>query len=146
MSPDEKKSEPVEEVDFGDNIDMGTFEQILEMDEPGDYEFSHSIVFGFFEQADETFGQIEEALEKRDLGQLSSLGHFLKGSSATLGLVKIRDGCEAIQRYGKNENLDGSALKDDDKCLDLILDYFTAVKKDYNVVKELLEKYYEQKE
>jgi osomolarity two-component system phosphorelay intermediate protein YPD1 len=56
------QSEPVEEVDFGDNIDMGTFEQILEMDEPGDYEFSHSIVFGFFEQADETFGQIEEAL------------------------------------------------------------------------------------
>jgi osomolarity two-component system phosphorelay intermediate protein YPD1 len=41
---------------------VDTFEQILEMDEPDDNEFSSSIVFGFFEQAEETFGQIEEAL------------------------------------------------------------------------------------
>lgn len=56
------QSEPVGDVDFGDNIDMATFEQILEMDEPGDTEFSSSIVFGFFEQAEETFDQIKEAL------------------------------------------------------------------------------------
>ncbi|KAL4732577.1 Phosphorelay intermediate protein [Fusarium chlamydosporum] len=125
---------------------MITFEQILEMDEPGDCEFSHSIVFGFFDQAEETFGQIEEALEEKNLETLSSLGHFLKGSSATLGLVKVRDGCEAIQRYGKNENLDGSEIKDNEKCLERIQEYFTAVKEDYDVVKKLLEQYYENKE
>lgn len=32
--------------------------------------------------------------------ELSSLGHFLKGSSATLGVVKVRDSCELIQHYG----------------------------------------------
>ena len=84
--------------------------------------------------------------DEKNLEELSSLGHFLKGSSATLGLVKVRDGCEAIQRYGKNENLDGSALDDDEKCLELIRDSFTVVKKDYDVVKEQLEKYYENKE
>ncbi|EKJ67726.1 hypothetical protein NXS19_007744 [Fusarium pseudograminearum] len=146
MSPAEDKSEPVGEVDFGDNIDMATFEQILEMDEPGDTEFSSSIVFGFFEQAEETFDQIKEALENEELETLSSLGHFLKGSSATLGLIKIRDGCEAIQRYGKNENLDGSSLPDDEKCLKLIGDYFKAVKEDYATVEALLRQYYEQKE
>jgi osomolarity two-component system, phosphorelay intermediate protein YPD1 len=41
---------------------MITFEQILEMDEPGDCEFSSSIVFGFFDQAEETFEEIKEAL------------------------------------------------------------------------------------
>ncbi|RGP73372.1 osomolarity two-component phosphorelay intermediate ypd1 [Fusarium sporotrichioides] len=146
MSPAEDKSETAGEVDFGENIDMLTFEQILEMDEPGDNEFSSSIVFGFFDQAEETFEEIEEALKKEDLEKLSSLGHFLKGSSATLGLAKIRDGCEAIQRYGKQENLDGSPLPDSEKCLKLIREYFTAVKEDYTTVEALLKKYYDQKE
>lgn len=84
--------------------------------------------------------------ENEELETLSSLGHFLKGSSATLGLIKIRDGCEAIQRYGKNENLDGSSLPDDEKCLKLIGDYFKAVKEDYATVEALLRQYYEQKE
>ncbi|KAG8673519.1 Phosphorelay intermediate protein [Fusarium poae] len=146
MSPAEDKSETAGEVDFGDNIDMLTFEQILEMDEPGDNEFSSSIVFGFFEQAEETFDQIKNALEEEDLEELSSLGHFLKGSSATLGLIKIRDGCEAIQRYGKNENLDGSPQTDNEKCLKLIGEYFTTVKEDYETVEKLLRQYYESKE
>lgn len=47
---------------FGDAIDINTFNQILEMDEPGDAEFSSSIVFGFFEQAEETFDNMDEAL------------------------------------------------------------------------------------
>ncbi|KAM0493108.1 hypothetical protein ACHAP8_009464 [Fusarium lateritium] len=146
MSPAEDKSETAGEVDFGDNIDMLTFSQILEMDEPDDSEFSQSIVFGFFEQAEETFEQIKEALEEEDLEKLSSLGHFLKGSSATLGLVKIRDGCEAIQRYGKNENLDGSPQLDNEKCVKLIGEYFTAVEEDYKTVEQLLREYYDSKE
>jgi len=41
--------------------------------------------------------------EKKDgdyLKTLSELGHFLKGSSATLGLTKVKDSCEKIQHYG----------------------------------------------
>ncbi|KAF5608885.1 multistep phosphorelay regulator 1 [Fusarium subglutinans] len=143
MSPTEEKSD---DVDFGDNIDMTTFEQILEMDEPGDCEFSSSIVFGFFDQAEETFDQIQEALEEEDLDKLSSLGHFLKGSSATLGLIKIRDGCEKIQRYGKHEKLDGSPEDDSEVCLTHIKDAFKAVKTDYAEVEKLLRQYYDSRE
>ncbi|KAF4336504.1 multistep phosphorelay regulator 1 [Fusarium beomiforme] len=144
MSPAENKGD--DDIDFGDNIDMATFEQILEMDEPGDSEFSSSIVFGFFDQAEETFENIKDALDEGDLDKLSSLGHFLKGSSATLGLIKVRDGCEKIQRYGKHEKLDGSPEDDDEVCLQQIKDAFQDVKKDYAEVEKLLRKYYEGKE
>lgn len=50
-------------ADFGDSIDITTFEQILEMDDDeDDREFSRSIVFGFFEQAESTFENMETAL------------------------------------------------------------------------------------
>lgn len=49
--------------DLGDSIDAATFEQILEMDDDEDErEFSRSIVFGFFTQAEETFVKMDEAL------------------------------------------------------------------------------------
>jgi len=48
---------------LGPNIDEATFEQILEMDDDeDDREFSRSIVFGFFEQAETTFKEMEDAL------------------------------------------------------------------------------------
>lgn len=57
------QAEPMSAPDYGDDIDQGTFEQILEMDEDeGDREFSSSIVFGFFDQADQTFNQMQDAL------------------------------------------------------------------------------------
>ena len=49
--------------ELGENIDVATFEQILEMDDDeDDREFSRSIVFGFFEQAETTFQEMETAL------------------------------------------------------------------------------------
>lgn len=50
------------DVEFGDNVDQATFEQILDMDEDEDKDFSKSIVFGFLEQAEQTFGKMETAL------------------------------------------------------------------------------------
>lgn len=78
--------------------------------------------------------------------KLSSLGHFLKGSSATLGLVKIRDGCENIQQYGKNENVDGSPELDSELCLKRIKEALKEVKTDYRDVESKLRKYYGEEE
>ncbi|RCI12515.1 hypothetical protein L249_0351 [Ophiocordyceps polyrhachis-furcata BCC 54312] len=136
---------------LGDAVDMNTFNQILEMDEPGDREFSSSIVFSFFKQAEETFESMDKALkslihprsEKKDLEKLAGLGHFLKGSSATLGLVKVRDGCEKIERYGKNETADGTTEPDSDLCLKLINGALAVVKADYKDVERILRRYYE---
>ncbi|KAH0600686.1 hypothetical protein MHUMG1_01685 [Metarhizium humberi] len=144
MSPTEDKTgaDGSAEHNFGDAIDMNTFDQILEMDDPGNDDFSSSIVFGFFTQAQETFDNMNTALTQKDLKTLSELGHFLKGSSATLGLVKVRDGCEKIQRYGKNENLDGSPEPDSELCLKRITEALVTVKADYKDVEGKLKAYY----
>lgn len=54
-----------QEFDFGDHVELATFEQILDMDEGEDeegHEFSHSIVFGYFEQAESTFQKMDAAV------------------------------------------------------------------------------------
>ena len=43
-------------------IDQPTFEQILEMDDDREREFSRSIVYGFFDQAESTFVKMEIAM------------------------------------------------------------------------------------
>lgn len=50
------------DFDFGDDVDKPTFEQILDMDEEDDRDFSKSIVFGFLEQAETTFGKMDTAM------------------------------------------------------------------------------------
>ncbi|KAI0181342.1 histidine-phosphotransfer domain, HPT domain-containing protein [Hypoxylon sp. FL1284] len=129
--------------DLGDAIDIVTFSQILEMDDSeDDREFSKSIVFGFFEQAEETFEKMDTALESQNLDELYRLGHFLKGSSATLGLTKVKDSCEEIQRYGKKENLDGTPEKDEALCLSRITDTLKTVKSEYADVEKTLKNFF----
>ena len=48
--------------DAGDRIDAATFEQILEMDDDEDRDFSRSIVFDFFSQAESTFEKMDSCL------------------------------------------------------------------------------------
>jgi len=128
----------------GDNIDPLIFEQILEMDDDEEREFSRSIVYGFFEQAVATFKKMDDGLKSRDLSQLSSLGHFLKGSSATLGLTKVKDGCEKIQHYGAKK--DDTGTKDEpseDICLRRIKETLALVREQYEDVEKVLKRFYE---
>lgn len=144
MPEAEERSESGSVADLGDSIDALTFEQILEMDdEEDDREFSRSIVFGFFEQAEQTFKKMDDALKAGDLPQLSSLGHFLKGSSATLGLTKVKDSCEKIQHYGQKKDEAGTADEPDEKkCLERIKATLIAVKEEYAEVEKVLKKFY----
>ena len=48
------------QLECGDSIDSTIFDQILEMDDDGDQEFSRSIVFGFFEQAEQTLADMKK--------------------------------------------------------------------------------------
>ncbi|KAF8454567.1 osomolarity two-component system, phosphorelay intermediate protein YPD1, partial [Terfezia claveryi] len=98
-----------------DIIDLETFSQILDMDDDEEREFSKTIVFEFFEQAEKTIIDMREGLRMKDLGVLSSLGHFLKGSSATLGLIKIKNACEAIQHLGAGQDEFGRKIDTDPK-------------------------------
>lgn len=80
--------------------------------------------------------------EEKDLEELSRLGHFLKGSSATLGLNKVKDSCEKIQRYGKKENEDGTPEKDEKLCLERITDTLKTVKTEYSEVETILKNFF----
>ncbi|KIX96583.1 uncharacterized protein Z520_07849 [Fonsecaea multimorphosa CBS 102226] len=131
------------DFDFGDNVEKSTFEQILDMDEEDDRDFSKSIVFGFLEQAEQTFSKMDTAMKDKDLAELSSLGHFLKGSSATLGFTKVKDECEKIQHYGHKKNETGEVDEPDEaKCLRLIGESLDEAKRAYEVVNNLMKQFY----
>jgi HPt (histidine-containing phosphotransfer) domain-containing protein len=54
--------------------------------------------------------------EQKNLSELSSLGHYLKGSSAALGVSKVQASCEKIQHCGQpetqpSEKENGEALR-----------------------------------
>lgn len=142
----EPKDEPTSTdlSSMNDLIDLNTFDQILEMDDDEeDREFSKGIVFGFFDQAESTFEKMEKALEEKKLAELSSLGHFLKGSSATLGLIKVKDACEKIQHFGAGKDETGSTDEPDENVsLKNIEKTLTQAKKDYKEVEKFLRKYF----
>jgi HPt (histidine-containing phosphotransfer) domain-containing protein len=92
-------------------IDTETFQQILDLDEEDSREFSRGMVWAYFAQAASTFDDMDKALEIEDLEKLSAQGHFLKGSSAALGVRKVQSSCEKIQHYGQ--------LRDEEEKKDL---------------------------
>lgn len=82
-------------------VDWNILNEIVSMDED-DPEFSKGLIIQYFEQAETTFQQMQTNLEgSGDLKSLANLGHFLKGSSAALGLQRIAWVCERIQNLGR---------------------------------------------
>ncbi|KAK2768508.1 hypothetical protein FQN54_000363 [Arachnomyces sp. PD_36] len=131
---------------LGDVVDIATFDQILEMDDDDDRDFSREIVYGFFEQADTTFDKMDQAIKDKSLQELSSLGHFLKGSSATLGLTKVKDACEKIQHFGAGTDESGTIrISDQTLLLGNIKQTLTDVRKDYDDVAKRLKAFYGEK-
>ncbi|KAI9223072.1 signal transduction histidine kinase [Blastocladiella britannica] len=94
-----------------DIIDYAAFEQLLEMDED-DPDFSKGLVENFYQQADETMVEINEAMQQKDLAALSRLGHFLKGSAAALGVAKVKLCFEKIQYLGQGKDEYGQGSSD----------------------------------
>jgi len=80
--------------------------------------------------------------KENDLDELSSLGHFLKGSSATLGLKKVMKSCEKIQHFGHKKDETGQHDKPADFCLDAIKTELPKLRKDYDDAEKALRKFY----
>ena len=80
--------------------------------------------------------------EKKDLEQLSQLGHFLKGSSATLGLNLIRNSCEKIQHLGHGKDETGTNDMKDEQCLSAIKTEVGKLREEYKRVDAALRKFY----
>ncbi|CAE6522808.1 unnamed protein product [Rhizoctonia solani] len=141
------KDKPVSTADealpvvSGPDILEDVFGQITEMDEDDDA-FSSEIVRDYFKQAATTFEEIRDALAAKDFKSLSSKGHFLKGSSAALGIKKVQDWCEHIQHYGnKRDEVKGVDLTETQalRRIELIM---PRLEQDYESAKAWLHDYY----
>lgn len=82
--------------------------------------------------------------EKKDLQELSSLGHFLKGSSAALGVSKVQKSCEKIQHYGNRRDEEVGVDLDEKEALSRIGQLLAQVKREYRVAEEFLKGFYPQ--
>ncbi|KAG9120683.1 hypothetical protein FRC07_003722 [Ceratobasidium sp. 392] len=140
--PEEKIPEPTETLD----IDETVFSQITEMDDDDpDCEFSREIVVDYFKQAATTFEELRQALEKEDLATLSAKGHFLKGSSAALGVKKVQESCEHVQHYGaKRDEIAGIDLTAA-QALRRVALMMPRLERDYALAEKWLRNYYLEK-
>lgn len=130
------------EADPSETIDIETFHQILDLDEDDTHDFSKGMAWAYFTQASTTFTEMDEAYTKKDLAKLSSLGHFLKGSSAALGVAKVQATCEQIQHYGQLRDEESGTDLTEDVALERIGALLARVKKDYVVAEAWLKKWY----
>jgi len=108
-----------------------------------DHGFSRGIVLNYFDQAITTFDEMDQALEAKDLLKLSDLGHFLKGSSAALGVAKVQWSCEKMQHYGKLRDEVNSVDLDETTALEKISTLLVQVKEEHAEAEKWLKKYYE---
>ena len=75
--------------------------------------------------------------------KLSELGHFLKGSSATLGFVKIKDQCEKIQQWGLQKDETGTEIVDDkNQLLKWIGEALSIARRAFRSVRTEMEDFY----
>lgn len=84
--------------------------------------------------------------ESKDLPQLSSLGHFLKGSSAALGVSKVKDSCEKMQHYGNLRDEEAAKTLSDAEALQKIKELLVEVEEEYEEAAEWLKRYYREQE
>jgi len=128
--------------DMVDMVDMETFQQILELDEDGTREFSRGMSWAYFSQVDTTFKDMDKAFEAKNLKKLSELGHFLKGSSAALGVSKVQASCEKIQHYGALRDEEEDKDLSEGAALDKIEGLLGTVKEEYSAASEWMKRWY----
>jgi osomolarity two-component system, phosphorelay intermediate protein YPD1 len=79
---------------------------------------------------------------EKNLKTLSELGHFLKGSSATLGLLKVQELCEKIQHYGQKKDETGTKDISEEEGLDKLKSTIAQAKKEFYDVEKVLKQFY----
>ncbi|CAO3564630.1 unnamed protein product [Mortierella alpina] len=101
-----------------DVIDSVVFEQLLALDE--DTAFVRTLVDDYFEQAERTIEEMQEAVKEKKFTKLSELGHFLKGSSAAVGIIKMKVSCGRLHNYGNRLDAEGINTLKDEEALKMI--------------------------
>jgi osomolarity two-component system phosphorelay intermediate protein YPD1 len=87
-----------------------------------------------------------ENREKLDFPDLSRLGHFLKGSSAALGLTKVKESCEKLQHYGNRKDAFGVKSITNDEAEKLIRELLGQMRREYREAEQYLKVFYDGQE
>ncbi|KAJ6557249.1 signal transduction histidine kinase [Mycena vulgaris] len=83
-------------------IDVAAFNQILDLDDDDThYACSKDMFAMYFAQAPAAFKGMDTALAATDLRGVADLAHFLMGSSATLGIVRVAGSCARMEGAGE---------------------------------------------
>jgi osomolarity two-component system phosphorelay intermediate protein YPD1 len=80
------------------------------------------------------------------LSKLSSLGHFLKGSSAALGIIKVQESCEKMQHYGNMRDEEAGESLSEEEALRRIQGLLADCQRDYQVAMAWMKKLYDEDE
>ncbi|CUM67132.1 uncharacterized protein PRCAT00004822001 [Priceomyces carsonii] len=142
----EEKKQKLQETGL---VQWPVFSELVAMDEDEEG-FSKSLFTTFVAQVEDTFKEFDENLKTQNLDKLSSLGHYLKGSAAALGLEKISSQCERIQNYGHKVNFDNYSLKDskltekdEDYWIELIEDALEKAQDGFTKSRKALNEYFD---
>lgn len=140
--------EQKEKLEKSGLVEWSVFSELVAMDEDEE-EFSKGLCQTFVNQFKDTAEEIDENLESKNLEKLSSLGHYLKGSAAALGLKKISSQCERIQNYGHRVNFDNHKPdkeldeESDEFWIQLIRDAVKKARLGFEELKAALDEYFE---
>ncbi|KAH9924604.1 histidine-phosphotransfer domain HPT domain-containing protein [Epithele typhae] len=123
-----------------------TFNQLLDLDEDETHDFSLGMTEAYFTQRRRHSliwtKHYRFVSDCKDLKKLSALGHFLKGSSAALGVSAVQATCEDIQHYGALRDEINNMDLTDKEALAKIEPLLKRVKKEYAVAERWLQNWY----
>lgn len=78
-------------------VDMQSFNQILALDENDpNREFSKTLIWAWCDQAEMAVEEMEIYLARDNIVDAANKAHYLKGSSASLGLLRVSHTCQSI--------------------------------------------------
>lgn len=72
----------------------------------GDTEFLDELIEIYIEDFESTYESLLEAVGSQDFKAIQELGHSLKGSSANLSLIQLRDTAYLVETAGGELNLE----------------------------------------
>ncbi|XP_020696825.1 pseudo histidine-containing phosphotransfer protein 5 [Dendrobium catenatum] len=109
------------------------FYQLEDLQDDVSPNFVEEVVTLFFKDSSRLLSNIEQALEKNspDFQKLDSLTHQLKGSTSSIGALKVKNECTLLREYCNKENLDG--------CFRT----FQKVKREHAILRQKLEAYFQ---
>lgn len=90
----------------------------------GDSSFLKELLSIYFREYEKKKPLLDPAVADRDFTQLAELGHSLKGSSANLSLVRLRNAAYLLETAGKEKKI--QAAEDAVRCFDLEIETLKA--------------------